>query len=90
MQSRCMLTLKCNVTSKTVASDTFSCRLPRCERATLYGIPPSVWTMFLHVYELSLPKLVGGVMATGLSFSVGCRSRTVQYWHVPTSEFVNN
>ena len=55
-----------NVTSKSMASDTFNCRLPRCERATLYGIPPSVWTIFLHMYEPSLPKLVGGVMATSL------------------------
>ena len=53
-----------NVTSKSMASDTFNCKLPRCERATLYGIPPSVWTMFLHMYEPSLAKLVGGVMAT--------------------------
>ena len=28
--------------------------------------PPSVCTMFLHMYEQSLPKLVGGVMATRL------------------------
>ena len=66
LQSRCVPTLKCNVTSKTRASDTFNCKLPRCQRATLYAIPPSVCTMFLHMYEQSLPKLVGGVMATGL------------------------
>ena len=44
-----------NVTSKSMASDTFNCRLPRCERATLYGIPPSVWTMFLNWWEVSWP-----------------------------------
>ena len=31
----------------------------------LYVIPPSICTMFLDMYEQSLAKLVGGVMATG-------------------------
>ena len=75
--SRCLPTLKCNVTSKTMASDTFNCELPRCQRATLvrntsirlHHVPPCVRAVALQT---------GGRCHGHRSpFPVGCRSRTV-------------
>ena len=52
---------------------------------------PSINLHHVHRHVRAVTRQIGGRCHGHRSpFPTGCRSRSVQYWHVPTSEFVIN